>query len=377
MDQISNSNYDNYKLDTRGANRLAYDLHKNLMEPGFVDNILETIGLDLLLKTRNSGLISNIINYFVETANTQMINYLETKIVSIGNIKLMKRDYMCLIKYFYIQDYSRSQMYWVNNILEVKTNTNTSILQLKDINFILENKLYKLLEYLSGLFVVSDYSQLTCLTTPNAQFKKFSIKPELQSYLISQLENHMGNYVKVANNFYSSQMKNQTVIIDAGNVLHGRNGKVTLESIQDLFNIIDQTRKTVGEPIVVIHKRHGKTYPELFELLVKSNVKYFQTPYNFNDDIFIMWFFTKSAGTLNILSNDKYRDHIYNYQSSIKSDDFFISEFANILTEQTLSYQLSSLEIQQSLPYSFCIQVIDSHVFVPHISGKFIQISIE
>ncbi len=374
MDQISNSNYDNYKLDTRGANKLAWDLHKNLMEPGFVDNIIKTIGLDLLLKTRNSGLISNIINYFVETANTQMINQVESKI---GNIKLMKRDYMCLIKYFYVPDYPRAQMYWVTNILGVKTNTNTSILQLKDINFILENKLHKLLGYLSGLFVVSDYTGSACMISPNSQFKKFSIKPELQKYLITQLENYMGNYVKVANSFYSSQIKNQTVIIDAGNVLHGRNGKVTHESIQDLFNIIDLTRKTLGEPIVVIHKRHGKSYPVLIDMFIKSNVKYFQTPYNFNDDIFIMWFFAKSAGTLNILSNDKYRDHIYNYQSSAKSDDFFISEFANVLTEQTLSYQLGTLEIQQALSYSFCIQVIGSNVYVPHISGKFIQVSTE
>ncbi len=374
MDQISNSNYDNYKLDTKGANKLAWDLHKNLMEPGFVDNIIKTIGLDLLLKTRNSGLISNIINYFVETANTQMINQIEKKI---GNFKLMKRDYMCLIKYFYVRDYPRAQMYWETNILGVKTNANTSILQLKDINFILENKLHKLLGYLSGLFVVSDYTSSACMISPNSQFKKFTIKPELQSYLITQLENYMGNYVKVANSFYSSQMKNQTVIIDAGNVLHGRNGKVTHESIQDLFNIIDLTRKTLGEPIVVIHKRHGKSYPVLIDMFIKSNVKYFQTPYNFNDDIFIMWFFAKSAGTLNILSNDKYRDHIYNYQSSAKSDDFFISEFANVLTEQTLSYQLGTLEIQQALSYSFCIQVIGSNVYVPHISGKFIQVSTE
>jgi hypothetical protein len=347
------------------------------MEPGFVDNIIEKIGLDLLIKTRNSGLISNIFNYFVETVNTTMINNLESKISSIGNIKLMKRDYMCLIKYFYVQDYSRAQMYWVTNILGVKTNANTSILQLKDINFILENKLYKLLGYLSGLFVVSDYTITLNLIEANTQFKKFSIKPELQSYLISQLENHMGNYVKVANNFYTSQMKNQCVIIDAGNVIHSRNGKVTHESIQDLFRVIDKTRKTVGEPIVVIHKRHGKSYPELLELLDKSNVKYFQTPYNFNDDIFIMWFFAKSAGTLNILSNDKYRDHIYTYQSSAKSDDFFISEFANVLTEQTLSYQLGSFEIKSALPYSFCIQVIGSNVYIPHISGKFIQVSTE
>ena len=104
MDQINLIAYDNYKLDIKTANKLAYELHKNLRIPNFVDNILEKFGLDLLIKTKNSGLISNIIYYFIETENTQMINHLISKID-----KLMKRDYMGLIKYFYQLDYSRAE----------------------------------------------------------------------------------------------------------------------------------------------------------------------------------------------------------------------------------------------------------------------------
>lgn len=375
MDQNAISNYDNYNLDTKGANKLAFELHKNLMEPGFVDSIMEKFGLDLLIKTKNSGLVSNIINYFVETENTNGINQLVAKINAVGNFKLMKRDYMGLIKYFYHLDYPRAEKYFTSNILGTKSEINTSILQEKDINFILQNKLYKLLGYLSGLFITTDFS-IGNIVPVNSLLTKYSIKPELQNYLITQLETHMGNYLNTARNFYKKQMGNVNVIIDAGNVLHSRNGKVTPETIGDLMSIIVKTREKIGEPVIVIHKRHGKLYPELLDLMNQSNIKYFQTPYNFNDDIFIMWFFVKSAGTFNIVSNDKYRDHIFNYQSSRKSDDFFICEFSNVLTEQTLSYQLVPLDIQPVLPYSRCIQVIGSQVYIPHVTGEFVQIQI-
>lgn len=381
MNLISNSNnnytHSSYKLDLRGANKLAFEIHKNLMAPGFVDTIMENFGLELLVATKNSGLVSNILNYFVETSNTLMIDSLENKVALIDDFKLMKRDYLNLCKYFYHQDYPRSQKYFTTDILGVKTDTNTSVLQQKDINFILSNKLYKLLGFLSGLFISSEYIDGNNLVIASGQFRKFTIKSVLAAYLTTQIESHMGSFITIANNFYTKQMGSARVIIDAGNVLHARNGKVTQETIGDLINVIEQTRKTIGEPVIVIHKRHGKLYPHLLDLINKTNVKYFQTPYNFNDDIFIMWFFVKSFGTLCILSNDKYRDHIFAYQSSRKSDMFFISEFSNILTEQTLSYQLAPLQIQSPLTYSNCIQVINSYVYIPHVSDQFIQIPFE
>jgi len=372
MAQIPISNYVNYKLDTKGANKLAFELHVNLSKPGFVDNVIDNFGLDTLIKTKNSGLITNILYYFVETNNTDGINQVISIVDDIANFKLMKRDYMMLIKYFYHTNYSRAQAYFTNYILGVKSNFNTSILEKQDIDFILENNFYKLLSHMSGLFASTNINS-DKLVSANSQLKKYSITHGLKMHLIDQLKSHMGNYVEGANNFYKKQMRNIKVIIDAGNVLHTRNGKV---NIKDLFDIIEQTRKTIGDPVVVIHKRHWKLNPELTELFAQSNVKYFQTPYNFNDDTFIMWFFVKSSGTLNIVSNDKYRDHIYKYQSSRKSDDFFMSEFSNVLTEQTLSYQLEPMHIQSPLAYSNCIQVIGTDVFVPHTSGKFVHVKL-
>lgn len=383
-DQINLINYDNYKLDIKSTNKLAFELHKNLRVPSFVDNILEKFGLDLLIKTRNSGLISNIIYYFIETENTQMINKLISKLDTISNFKLMKRDYMGLINYFYQSDYVRTEMYFVKHILDVKSDLNTSILQLTDINFILKNKLHKLLPYLSGLFITTDLDYSNCVVPgpvlTDTQLKKFSIKPELQIYLLEQIQNHMGHYINITNNFYVKNTGKFSAIIDAGNVLYAHNGKITIESINDLAKIIEKTRETIGEPIIIIHKRHFKLNPRLVELFIKTNTIYFQTPYNFNDDIFIMWFFVKSSCLINIVSNDKYRDHIFNYQSSkkvkVKTDDFSMCEFSNVLTEQTLSYQLNPLEIQKVLPYSRCIQLVNNFVYIPHISKGFIKIQV-
>lgn len=381
MNHINLIDYNNYKLDTKGSNRLAFELHKNLRVSGFVDNILENFGLDLLIKTRNSGLISNILYYFIETGNTLMINQLVTKVNTIDNFKLMKRDYMSLINYFYNLDYLLAEMYFIKHILCIKSDLNTSILQLKDINFILQNKLYKLLSYLSGLFVTTDLYINKYFVPSDIHLKKISIKPDLQTYLLDQIQNHMGNYVNIANKFYIKNMENSTAIIDAGNVIHARNGKITHESINDLVNIIEKTRETIGEPIIIIHKRHFKLNPHLVELFIKTNIKYFQTPYNFNDDIFIMWFFVKSSCLVNIVSNDKYRDHIFKYQSSKKikekTDDFSMCEFSNVLTEQTLSYNIGPLEIQKVLPYSRCIQMINNIVFIPCISEGFIRIPLD
>ncbi len=381
MDQINLITYDNNKLDIKTANKLAYELHKKLRVPGFVDNILEKFGLDLIIKSRNSGLISNIFYYFIETENTQMINHLISKIDTITNFKLMKRDYMGLIKYFYQLDYLRAEMYFVKYIIGIKSDLNTSILQVKDINFILQNKLYKLLPHLSGLFITSDLNYGNSVVLTDTQLKKFSIKLELQIYLLEQIQNHMGQYINVSNNFYVKNKGKFNAIIDAGNILYARNGKITHDSINDLANIIDKTRETIGEPILIIHKRHFKLNPQLVELFVKTNTIYFQTPYNFNDDIFIMWFFVKSSCLVNIISNDKYRDHIFNYQSSkkvkMKTDDFSMCEFSNVLTEQTLSYQLNPLEIQKVLPISRCIQLINNFVYIPYVSEGFVKFPLD
>ena len=55
-----------------------------------------------------------------------------------------------------------------------------------------------------------------------------------------------------------------------------------------------------------------------------------------------------------IISNDKYRDHIFNFNISEK--------FKNIITQQTINYEN---KINDYPKFSNCIQVIDDVIFIP------------
>lgn len=370
-----------YTLDTKGANKLAHEIYKNLKEPGFVDKVLELFSLNLLVKTKNSGLISNILTWFISTGNNLMINQLISEVNQISNFKLMKRDYMNLVCYFYHTDYPKAQMYFETEIICKKTNANTSIIQTKDIDFILSNRLNKMLKYLSGLFICSSSNFANPIVQADGNFKKFTIKPELEKYLLEKITNSMESYSKTCEKFYAQNKKNYYAIIDAGNVLHGRKGKITSESIADLEQIIITTKKQIGEPLIVVHKKHIKSYEKLQEVFIRTNSTYFLTPYNFNDDIFIMWFFVKSGCSAYIISNDKYRDHIFTYQSSLKiyfkDNDASMCEFSNVIKEQTIGYQLEPCQIESPLVYSNCIQIIGNYAYVPHIFGGFVKVFVE
>ena len=303
------------------------------------------------------------------------------KVDSMGNFKLMKRDYMGLIKYYYESDFARAQKYFESKIINANSDINTSIIQDKDISFILSNKLTKLLGYLSGLYVCVDINESYPIVSPDENLIKFTIGTQIQARILELIESSMGKFAPIVKKFYNKKNIPHFAIIDAGNVLHARKGQITETSISDLENIIVKTRYTIGEPLVIIHKRHEKSFPKLLEVFTKNYVNYFQTPHNFNDDIFIMWFFVKSGCSACIISNDKYRDHIFNYQTSDKttktSDNSLMCNFSNLIQEQTLTYQLEPIKIKEKLPYSNCIQIIENFAYVPHISGSFIKVVIE
>jgi hypothetical protein len=157
-------------------------------------------------------------------------------------------------------------------------------------------------------------------------------------------------------------------IIDGGSVIHNRYGKITKNSLYDLINIA----KSCENPIIVIHERHKKTFNNMEELFNKHNISYFFTPRNKNDDIYILWFFLNNIGSF-IVSNDKYRDHIFNLETKNKNTN---SQFNHIISQQTLNFNCTTKWIQPKPIYSKCIQIIDNTIFVPHKLGDFIQIKL-
>ena len=374
----------NYKLNASGVKQLAHLLYEQSTNYEFINNIINYYTLEALINTKNNGLISNILSFYMNTKNDIILTQIIPYINQLNNFKLMKRDYMNFINYYYINNYSLAEQiftqYILNNSLNTTPGCNPLGYQMKDINFILNNKLFKLLPYLLELFIEVDSTDFPLINPININLKKININLHLLTFLINKIETEFNNIIlKQINSFYT-KLNEIKVIIDAGNILHNRQGNITQQSLIDLENIIINVITNIGTPLIIIHSKHFKTHPELINIFTRTGVIYYRTPYNINDDLFIMWFFLKYNCTPYIISNDKYRDHIFKFnkltknQSNIPNNDLNTFQFKNIIKQQTLQYNTLLNEIQKPVNWSFCIQLIDNNIYIPHVSGNFIQI---
>jgi hypothetical protein len=374
----------NYKLNASGVKQLAHLLYEQSTNYEFINNVINYYTLEALINTKNNGLISNILSFYINTKNDIILTQIIPYITQLNNFKLMKRDYMNFINYYYINNYPLAEQiftqYILNNSLNTTSENNSLGYQMKDINFILNNKLFKLLPYLLELFIEVDNSEFPLINPININLKKININLNLLTFLINKIETEFNNIIlKQINSFYT-KLNEIKVIIDTGNILHNRQGNITQHSLIDLENIIINVITNIGTPLIIIHSKHFKTHPELINIFTRTGVIYYRTPYNINDDLFILWFFLKYNCEPYIISNDKYRDHIFKFntltknQSNIPNNDLNIFQFKNIIKQQTLQYNTLLNEIQKPLNWSFCIQLIDNNIYIPHVSGNFIQI---
>jgi len=312
--------------------------------------LIDQIGFDNIIRNNNSGIISNLLHYHILISNDLIISTI------LNTVNLMKRDYLKLTKYYYNSNYMLAESIFDNNILS-KYNYNTDfILATKDINFIIENKLFIFLKKLENKFVECDLD----IKDDNinlGDLQLINIPYEEVQHILSKLN------IQVKNKYGSLR-----TIIDGGSVIHNRNGKITKNSLYDLINIA----KKCENPIIVIHERHKKTIDNLEETLNKHNILYFFTPRNQNDDIYILWFFLNNIGSF-IVSNDKYKDHIFNLETKNKNTN---SQFNHLLGQQTLNFNCINKWIQPKPLYSKCIQIIDNIIYIPHKLGNFIQIKL-
>ena len=67
-----------------------------------------------------------------------------------------------------------------------------------------------------------------------------------------------------------------------------------------------------------------------------------------------------------IISNDKYRDHIFSYNNT----NVNYNQFKNILYLYTLEFSYNEIKPQ----YNYCIQIVDTKILCPHINNVFIEL---
>ena len=103
----------------------------------------------------------------------------------------------------------------------------------------------------------------------------------------------------------------------------------------------------------------------------------FETPYNENDDFYIIYL--SLLLECKILSNDNYKDHIFNFRTNQTSSDENMAQ--NYIDDLVVKYSIAAgtfiINELDSMTFSKCIQIIGKKAYLPTIDNTFIQLSLE
>lgn len=307
--------------------------------------LINEIKLLSLKDKQKKSFTSLIIKFYLITNKNESI-----KDLVYSDITLMKRDYLLYCNLIYNSDKDEAIDIFVNKILP-----NELLLQ-KDIDFIIDNKLYKLLEILDGYYInctkksnVFDFSKL----------RKYGLDKSKKEEIIKYYKELIPN--KYYDEFIS-KLSGADVILDGGNISFNNSGKLDYKYIENVFK---NTLLRYKKPLFIIHKRHEKSKnPIIKQFLNKFNENIYLTPYNFYDDYFLI--FGIIYNDINIITNDLFKDHIFEMFKLFESKN---NQIKNYLTEKILNYNRNF--IKDELKYSNCIQYIDGNLYIPTIDNNF------
>lgn len=317
-------------------NTLCRQFYENLSSGNIKsveENILNNYKIETLIKVKNKGLISLILQYAILVDNQELI-------LTIMPYISMKRDFFTLISANKL-DISYCKKIFIDNI------DKNSICQ-KDIFYIIENNLHFLLPFLEGIFIELN---LEGSIKNNSRFKKYYLTntKKYEDYFYTKLNK------EIITSFQDKIKDEYNIIIDAGNILFSRDGTFGNHSVDDFKYVID----CFPTSLIIIHQRHLKN-KRIKELM--SNQLFFATPYGLNDDIFIILAYLKNQ--VNIITNDNYKDHTIDE-----------TLFRSHLLDDLIKYEniKGKIKFNEILNYSRCIQVIDDITYIPG-NNSFIMI---
>jgi hypothetical protein len=305
-------------------NKIGNEIYK-LLNNNNNNEILDIIninGLNNLLL--HNGCLSNLLIYYINNNDNDKINYILTK------TNLMKRDYLNITKYYYEIDFDKSLMSF--------RNINYNNLEIKDIDFLIKNSLRKIFYELEEIFIK---------TTLNYNNYKLPYKK-------LQIKNN--NYINIIEKIFTDNILNElnkikldyNYIIDAGNILYSDKGKINITGLEKIINKCNNS-------IIIIHKKHLKN--NIIKNII-NKYHYYETPYTFYDDLFILWFFLKKHSY--IITNDKFRDHNYNY--NLKYNYNILLQY---IINYTKEYELINNE------HNF-IRIENNNIYIPFINGNYL-----
>ena len=343
--------------------------------------------LDMVRTTTERGVITMTLRLAIQQRDEELISMLVDRLS-------MKRDYIELMIY-------KGDPAFNSRLFEA--HIDTALLEPKDIKLFIDHGMTYLFRYLDGKFLHLDpnpdmgqegsevdksSSILRRYALPNCDHYIQKITSALESSPKNKTKSHVAVIDQIrAVATSTSSSSGYDVIIDGGNVLHARNGQPNPE---DLNRMITMLQSRGHSPIVIIHTSHIDVSRSRSDHVVAvrnifetRKVPFIATPYGLNDDLFILLAYLMRVPTCgcSIVTRDTYTDHMDAFKTPQKnvSDDFG-KHLAHDLVSFTVSDAYRQMYVPDATPkpYTGCIQVVDTRVYIPLMPGsEFIEIRME
>tara|TARA_Y100000589_G_C27091383_1_gene604052 strand:+ start:109 stop:1104 length:996 start_codon:yes stop_codon:yes gene_type:complete len=287
-----------------------------------------------------NGFISLKIRYLI------YINNIEEMFKIIKDYKLMKRDYILLVIYFYNIDNDISLNIFNNYVIK------NHKLEYTDIDKLLENKCYNIIQMLDNYFVHCSMKENIHQSDYDIFYKydiNMIIKQKLFEFYKDKLKDKYFNSI-------ISKIHDIDCIVDGGNISHVNGGKCDYKYVSKISQMIADKYKN---PLYIFHNRHKKNLKDFLK-----TVNHFITPVHDYDDYYIILAMVLSDKP--IVTNDCFRDHIFDMFKNFDTIDFKIK---NYIHEHIINYTKNS--IGQEIKYSKCIQIIDNNIYIPTHDGMY------
>ena len=249
---------------------------------------------------------------------------------------------------------------------------------------ILNNEAYydtfiKLIKYAISTRIILDIIENTNTITKHrcescqTQLKMIEMPNQIYIDILDKIEQEITNIDKHFDKFKRWCNKNAHIdtIIDGGNIGYFNNQHSKSISIIQINSLISQLNDQNIK--LFLHNRHVRKLNEREQVIVdnwRENDILYLTKSKINDDYYWLYFsiFQKlNKKTINVISNDNMRDHI-----------FYISEnLQYIRNEIQVKYQLDDYNFLLMYPpnYSMITQISENHIHIPTESGKWLCIS--
>lgn len=299
--------------------------------------------------TTQKGLVSLLTRFAMATHNEPLIQSLIPRMTA-------KRDFFGLIEYNQHQIMSRNK-----GLFQM---IQPELIESSDLRMMVENELNYLIPMLDNKFIQVDIPP-TITTSPELRYCPLL---KIDEY-IGKLQNAIKSKREFDDFIQCIQSKHFNLIIDAGNVLHSRDGQINPE---DLLQLIDKLIQMGQRPLVVLFHSRAKMIPKLDKSITCL------TPPNISDDYFILLAYLinlKNGNMTHILTNDIYQDHVLlmNDGKNVNSD------FVGHMRDDQIRYRNVYGNINIITPvksYSNCIQIIDRIAYIPTTQGGFIRVHV-